>query len=139
TFLHDTRDFWPDPDNLPPEPRSNADAFAVSLRAIVARAALLGFIGQKDRSIRELEVALGHVTGGNRLSLQAIVLHIRIITDAVAAIAVASPAELFRWTEELLPRLTGISRTFTTAAWYSRTHIEVVEGLVLAFPAVRGV
>ena len=61
-FLHDTRDFWPDSDNLPPEPRSNADAFAVILRA-VAREPSLGFTGQKERAFTGLEVALSRVTG----------------------------------------------------------------------------
>ena len=59
--------------------------------------------------------------------------------DFVRAAAVLPSAEAFELQERLLRELPRLTNTWTTAEYYSRSHLVLPEDLLLAFLAVRRV
>ncbi|MBA4063258.1 MAG: hypothetical protein C0501_06015 [Isosphaera sp.] len=127
-FLHRARGYWPAGDPDQPE----------DVRAAAVHAGLLNVAGREAEATAQLNAAaavLVRVRDERRTPWQP--------RDTVAAAtAYARSASTDRTGVDrlaaLFPLLRPVSNTWVTAQYYSRSHLELVDAMLLAFPAVRG-
>jgi hypothetical protein len=127
-FLHRTREVWPAGD-----PGQAEDA-----RAAAIHAGLLNVVGREAEATARLDAVAAVLRRG-----RGAVGSIREPRDAAeVATAYARAASTDRAGVDrlvaLFPALRPVPDNWTTAQYYSRTHLELVDAMLLAFPAVRG-
>jgi hypothetical protein len=138
-FLQATQALWPNlRDYLPARrPGQTVDKLAAALRALVAKAALRGSVGDTEQATKGLNQALAYVTDGNSLRVEQAELVGWLISDAVATVAITAPDDVFAWTEFLFPRLTPIQSTRLQGGSLASPGLRVIESVILELPGVR--
>lgn len=133
TFLYHTREMWPATEQLAGRSR---DARGSALHAFLARAACRAHAGHGDEPAQAIQLANETADAHHRRREWTPKDETDLAMNVARVAALLTPADAFTQIANLLARLPRISNTYTTAAHYSRFHLQIVEAVVLAFPAV---
>ncbi len=135
-FLYETRELWPKPLEYTPDRDSPIEeAREHAIRANLIRTVLAtvsnGMDGLLGSLVEVEKLLLAPASGRSNLWLRT---PRKVIADCAIARLLRTQGECPERIRHIFSRLAPVGNAFTTAAYYSRIHLEIADSILLAIP-----